>query len=107
MSNNVKTKYRLIVTKQSQYGSWSDVLWEGKDKWDPELEKKYCFWMSKKGSNKPIKEEREINGSKLEINVEVLDANVQISCGKNGFGMRKWSDYDFKAPLDKLKISMR
>ena len=45
-TKNTEIKYRLIVSKESDYGGWSDVVWEGDDKWDPELEEKYSFFVS-------------------------------------------------------------
>jgi hypothetical protein len=106
---NNKVKYRLIISKESNYGSWSDVEWEGENKWDSILEEKYCLWMCKKSRQnrmmlgRPMK----INGSKNEIEERILSVDVQIGEYDKKRKNYKWQDWNYKAPLDKLGISMR
>lgn len=106
---NNKVRYRLIISKESDYGSWSDVVWEGDTKWDSILEQKYGFWMSKKRNQNRIRFERpmKINSSKYEIEERILSVDVQIGEYDEKRKKYHWQDWNYKAPLDKLGISMR
>jgi hypothetical protein len=104
---NNKVKYRLIISKESDYGSWRDIVWEGNDKWNPDLEEKYSLWMSKKHCQNRMRNPVKINGSNLNIEERILSVDVQIGEYDKKRKNYKWQDWNYKAPLGELGISMR
>jgi hypothetical protein len=107
MNNKTKksfsVKYRLIVIKENERGSWREIEWEGYNKLDTELDKKYCRLLGKKTQDKNAPR---ING-KNSLDDKVLDVHVQI--GKyDGFSKKyKWEDHDFRCSSEENHYHMR
>ncbi len=100
--NNKKNnyvKYRLIVVKENEIMSWRDIEWQGNNKWDSELDKKYCKWLGKKIQHKSM------NNQKIEE--RVLEVHVQIGDYDKQKRKYKWKDHDYKCSSEEIPYHMR